>query len=696
MRNYALDTKLLPKVWLTWESTKDGRFNKRFWLNAQTGKKKTTPEPWMLYDEEKDINIWYNDKDERIICGCYWKTERNNQIWVKSGSSLKYAYAKYHPDIDRLEVAAVELDTTRQEVPHSWRYIRGRYYIGRDKSIVDQNGNSRSSYPLYQFHTAWSGKELIGMLIRLHTSHSFLSEFKKFIGESYFTIGNGSTINIEYPYHMQQWYMTVQKTRSKGKQQKLTDELTALPLSDTTGFSEKYPVKTHGDGRYPTRMTGIIYFEQINEQLSVLRAFTRNSLDQLHESWRMYLDDKNLSRIVSKSDDGWVPSKQIKCGWGNYSYIANIDEAIEKCPRIKYVLGSIKNIDETQKVDFLVTSLRFPELEQLAKFGYGEKCLFITGSNYPKADLKYMFGDYYNEKEKNLLNKIGLTKKQFDYYMEDNGYHAPRTLSTMRKMFGNNLSHMDQESFVKYYKNCGQMRERFWRGLEYHTAGFDIDLMKFFKNMCRLAEKRQNVWQIVADTMSGYKSLNFGTRPTIDWYFEDLSDLTRAHDAISALERMQAEERRAMWDREAAERRKKEEEKRIKLDKERKLYEYEDDKYIIRLPKDGAEIVQEGNTQHICIGGYVSNHSMGYTNLFFLREKDAESIPFYAIEMNNDKKIVQIHGFGNKWLGNDPEAIPTVIRWLRKNDISCSNQILTCKATGYGAVNDYVPMPVVD
>ena len=40
MRNYALDTKLLPKVWITWESTKNGEFDKRHWLNCQTGKKK--------------------------------------------------------------------------------------------------------------------------------------------------------------------------------------------------------------------------------------------------------------------------------------------------------------------------------------------------------------------------------------------------------------------------------------------------------------------------------------------------------------------------------------------------------------------------------------------------------------------------------------------------------------------------------
>ena len=146
----------------------------------------------------------------------------------------------------------------------------------------------------------------------------------------------------------------------------------------------------------------------------------------------------------------------------------------------------------------------------------------------------------------------------------------------------------------------------------------------------------------------------------------------------------------------AAERMKKEEEKRIKLDKERKKYEYEDDNFIIRLPKDGNEIIREGAVQRICIGGYVSRHSLGNTNLFFLRKKSDPDSPFYAIEMNVHNEIVQIHGSCNRWLGCNPEAIPTVVRWLRKNEIKCSDKILTCSSTGYCATHTYVPMPVVD
>ena len=67
-------------------------------------------------------------------------------------------------------------------------------------------------------------------------------------------------------------------------------------------------------------------------------------------------------------------------------------------------------------------------------------------------------------------------------------------------------------------------------------------------------------------TLNGYNSLNTGTHPEINWYFDSYSDLVRAHDAIDDLKRAQDAERRAMWNMAEAERLKKEEEKRKKLD----------------------------------------------------------------------------------------------------------------------------------
>ena len=137
MRNYALDTKMLPQVWVTWASTKSKDFHQRYWLNCQTGKKKTTPEKWMLYDSEGDMNRRWGSNDTRVCVGNYWKT---NQIWAKNGATVRFTYAKYHQDIDRLEVAVVEMPTTRAEEPHAWKFVGNRFYIARDKTILLQDG----------------------------------------------------------------------------------------------------------------------------------------------------------------------------------------------------------------------------------------------------------------------------------------------------------------------------------------------------------------------------------------------------------------------------------------------------------------------------------------------------------------------------------------------------------------------------
>ena len=131
--------------------------------------------------------------------------------------------------------------------------------------------------------------------------------------------------------------------------------------------------------------------------------------------------------------------------------------------------------------------------------------------------------------------------------------------------------------------------------------------------------------------------------------------------------------------------------------------EYDDDNYLIRLPKDEDEICKEGMSLHHCVGGYAHEHSIGSTTIMFLRKKSEPDKPFYTIEVEigvADGKVAglrirQIHGFGNKWLGNDPEAIPTVVRWLRQNNIECDQAILTSTSTQYGRGSNFIKMPEV-
>ena len=702
MRNYALDTKMLPKVWITWASTKNRMFDQRHWLNCQTGTKKTKPESWMRYDSEGDIDRWPTRGEEKITCGVHYQSAHGDKLWVKSGSVVRFAYVKYHADIDRLEMAVVGVDTTRKVEPHPWHFLGDRFFLGKDKSILDHNGNVKTNnFNLYEYHSAWDSRELIRMLLRLTTIKDFVDEFTKFLGSDTFTIGNGSIETANSPWKLQRWYETVQKVKLAGKQQKLVDELTSIELSDASDFAERYPEvvddsRTYSYGR--VSLSGIVYYEKVKDDWHVLRKFNRHVDNILTENQRIYICDNGTVRITSLSGDTWIPSKYTPTsGWyAQRYYLANKDEAIANCNRIKYILNAVDGVSVGKLVDFLVASVRFPEIEQISKLGYVDQILDIVSSHQIKADLKYMFGGNYNDKEKNILRKVGMTKNQFDTYMSADCSYRRKAMSNMHVIFGDSLTHLDNDSFDKYFNACIGMSRSFWWPLSDYAAIIHVDAQRFFKNLARLHEKRSNVFQIANDTLNAYSALNYGTAPDIDWYFDDVSDLTRAHDAITELNRLQLAERRARYSIAEAERNKQNEEKRAKIDEKRKDLEYEDENYLIRLPKDLGEIVKEGSAQRICIGGYTCSHAEGRTNLFFLRKKDDEDTPFYAIEMDNNKCIRQIHGFGNKWLGNDPDAIPTVVRWLRKNGITCDEKILTCKATGYGRVNEYVEMPVVD
>lgn len=692
MRNYKLDATLLPEVWLTWTS-KDGRI----WAN-KNGKRQNHPEPWMFYDSESDLRRRPSLGCGRTPFGNTWATQNSSAIWVNSGSQLNYAYAKYHKDIDRLEIAAVKYDTTRGEYKHEWSFDGDRFFIGKDKSVINQDGIvCTDRFQIRQYYTVRRAKDMIKLILRLSNNQSFVEEFKKFIGHDYFTIGNGTSTRIEYAWHISRWYETVQKTRSKGKAQQLTDKLVSMPLSEINDLSYKYPSITT-PGRFSRTIKNVVYFERVNDEWSVLRALMRDEDNMLHETWRVYLSDDGTNRIVSKSGDDWVPSKQPS-SYSSMYYLANVNEAKEKCNRIKYILPLFEENLVYYDINRMITILRFPEIEQLYKMGFTKLADNIARSSTPKATLKDSFGGYYNEKENGVLRKIGMTKYQLDKYYQScdtRTYHYycsnNKSLEMMRKIFGNDLSHIDNNTYDEYLSELNKARSDMWH-IECVDI-FGIDRYRFWKSLIKISKRHPDAYRLVNDSFSSYRYLR--NKPEVNWIFDDYSDIIRLHDVVVALKNEEERERRAYWNMAEAERRKKDEENRQKTDEKRKCYEYEEDEFIIRLPKNTLEIINEGSAQKICIGGYTSRHGKGDTNLFFLRKKNDEDTPFYAIEMNNDKCIVQIHGFGNKWLGNNPEAIPTVIRWLRKNGIKCDDKILTCKATGYGARNDYVPMPIVD
>ena len=254
-------------------------------------------------------------------------------------------------------------------------------------------------------------------------------------------------------WHIQEWYKTTQKVRGAGKAQKLTDKLTAMKVSDISDLDAKYPPETD---RYGCYSNGIIYFERLEDGWSVLRMFARayNS-GALYERERIYIHDNGANRIVSNTNGNWFPSAQ-DISYNHYVFV-NKSEAMEKCKRLKYILPLVENDNSAQIKKSIINILRFPEIEQMISLGYTKAAKCVAHSSTPKATLRHMFGEYYAEKEKTILRKSGLTKHQLDKYMSvynANQWYERKcsgALLEMRKLFGDSLKHLDNESFDMYY-----------------------------------------------------------------------------------------------------------------------------------------------------------------------------------------------------------------------------------------------------
>lgn len=206
--------------------------------------------------------------------------------------------------------------------------------------------------------------------------------------------------------------------------------------------------------------------------------------------------------------------------------------------------------------------------------------------------------------------------------------------------------------------------------------------------------------RILRDTTNAWVRLE-APRPPLENV--PVSELGRLHDTFVAMYNEQLRH----WREQCEEQNRKELEKRAKLNKVkiefRKTLEFEDKDYLIRLPVDKNEIVKEGMELHHCVGGYAERHEVGDTTIMLLRKKSEPDKPFYTIEVGievltdtvSKLRIIQAHSFGNKWMGNNPEAIPTVVRWLRTNNIQCDEAILTSTSTQYYVGSKFIKMPEV-
>ena len=284
---------------------------------------------------------------------------------------------------------------------------------------------------------------------------------------------------------------------------------------------------------------------------------------------------------------------------------------------------------------------------------------------------------------KTMFAKLGVNKYQFD---------NPKIIVYMKWLLNqNNISNLDNQTWDKCTLAFRNEKTNGWNSkeiIDYLKSRNEFSIDRWIKicnlnNAHRNVDRSEPVKQLYADY---YKSLSAISEFGMDisaypLLFNDKQQLQRYHDeaarAVSNVRNKSQDEKFQML-----------------YDKRRKILE-NDGEYLIDMPQCSADLTTEGSYLHHCVGGYVNSVANGNTAIYFLRQASEPNTPWLTVEVRN-KSCAQIHGACNAWMGSKDEyfdAVPFLVWWFEKHDISYDDNLLVNMATGYGQISSRREMP---
>ena len=743
-RHEVIDTTLVPDLWITWTGKRNKKeYRKYYQLSTGTVTEDTLD--WVRYDSQGKPSYYGYYKDDNLQGIGHGQIKTTNRLLLNANSDCNYYYFKYDDELEIIEISVVTIDTHRynsklsvEENTRVW--VRNPEYTtffmekgSKEKYDVDGNIMEEYYFP-YKWMTVnrvhrTNFDGYLKEMRRMNTLRTCAKEFERFASGSLYG-ACGRALNPLYTYDLEDWFRRDVVKKNKGVIAKKIDDLCSKPMKSLDYLKDIYKEEP-SDNRYYHSGNDIIYIDlEVEKDWAVLRYLFRRNDGGLDESYRVMVHNNGKILLARRiGPNNWTTATNISSGWrGSKGKIVNYEE-MKNHKRLSYIADMASTFPENSRLGRIITILRNPVAEQLYKAGYVYIAKDLLVDNEFNKHIKNMFGEC-NLKEKNLFAKFGVNKAQMDileeyfkakenynssgsYYSRDYGF---RSIEMIKSLFETkDISHIDEETFRNLIGMINMMgrsaysvniREQF--GLPEHLGYNTQQQIKIWLKLYRIALKYQknggfssnsrdnNVFYLLRDTISVYNKFPEALRPAFDIAKVDsYSDVVRLHDGITNLYNAMRTEIMDANNREK-------EEKMRKLDEKRKkVFEAEDNEFLIRLPLKLSEIVEEGSKLSHCVGGYTDRHATGSTTILFLRKKSEANKPFYTIECHgtDPKKgitVSQIHGHCNKWLGNNPEAIPFVLRWLRDKGIQCRDEIVLSTAkgySGYGAA--MIPKPEI-
>ena len=354
----------------------------------------------------------------------------------------------------------------------------------------------------------------------------------------------------------------------------------------------------------------------------------------------------------------WRQRKQFEDVYGSAKLIVPWDKSLLEGTTAE---NSKLDLYQTEKrgrelVSYLALWRRRPHVENLLVQGCGN--LVRTwikkemNSGYYHGGIPKL--EEVNWKEKRPAQMLGLTKdefrqmKQAHWSAEDLGKYKlvrdsgvpvrlPQDMELLKKVENYDCSRILEEA----------PKSDFWRTVRYLV-------------------KQKEHWYTLRD----YRSMarNAG-RDMTDNLVQWPRNLTAAHNRY-------VEERRALMERQDAERRTKEAERRAMERAERhylftqraaalEWLSFEADGLLIRPCANEDELIQEGHELHHCVSSYAKSHAEGKTAILFIRQAKAPDKPFFTLEFD-EKNLAVVQNRGLRNCDRTPEVTAFEKAWLEQ------------------------------
>lgn len=327
----------------------------------------------------------------------------------------------------------------------------------------------------------------------------------------------------------------------------------------------------------------------------------------------------------------------------NLSGLANIQQRSGKVYLKKNVLKGtpfqysgleqeVLQNDYTNAERYLTTYLKFPGIEMLGKLGMTRIKNAIL-DNW--GECKWL-----NQKGKKPWDIFKITRQRFNDLKEKNGDIV--LLSIYQYECKNNIRFKEKLVEILYFFEADKNKisvirrhAKLERAMHYLLKQAGIE--KLENRSCMLNGARQEIQRYV-DYLN---MLEQNGRQFTEHEVYPVNLVSAHNREVILLNQKKAEK-------EIIEKNKKNPNIKKDAAKYNRKYRYQNEDYIIRAPKDAAEILMEGLRLNHCVGrmGYIEAMNRHETVILFLRQKKHRDVPYYTLEIKNGK-LAQAYGYGD-------------------------------------------------